>query len=60
MGVYDGIEILLPKMRKFFLNRVQKIRSNIPYIYGKILKQNEMLSLNYDVNDYVYTKSKYV
>jgi len=34
---------------------MQNIRLIISYRYRKIGKKNEMLSLNYDVNDHVYS-----
>jgi len=44
---------------KIFLNAMQKSRPNIPYRQREIVK-NENISLSYDVNGYVYSKSKSV
>jgi len=35
-----------------------KFRLKIPNRYREIVKKNEKISLRYDVNDHVYTKSK--
>jgi len=52
------VEILLEKMRKFFLNTMQKIAENSLSFPRNIVKKNEMISLGYVVNDHVCSKSK--
>jgi len=51
-------EILLEKIQKIFKNTMQKILPKYSLPLPRKTKKNEMISLNYDVNDHIHSNSK--